>query len=293
MRSLWMFLPAPVRREARRLAESGHPHPDPAVQDAAQSATRRLRWVFRLSGFAFCGIWAVRALTDPPDGLRPAGLIATFVMLAAGARKDRMGQIAAAQWPAIAARRPGQAEPVRLRLPAPWGLQSVVAVAAAPVLIMSVALWVRRRGIDPDQTLFMTCTVLAAVLLIVGVVAVARRRTRPALEVDRDGVRLPVRGLTVPWEQVAEVATRPDDRTAQQRFGLALRLRDPGAVWSARPTPLWRRLLWGRSRPRAWIFVAAYDVREPVFPAYAAALAFHADHLAADSGQQNADRVDD
>lgn len=281
-----MSPPAAVRREAWRLAQTGRPHPDPAVQDAAQSSTRRLRWVVRLSGLVFFGICAVRGLADPPDGLRPASLVATFVFLVASARSDRMGQIAAAQWPALAARRPGPPGPVRLRLPAPWGLQSVVAVTAAPVVIMSFALWAWRRQAFPDRALFLTCTVLAAVLLIVGVVAVAWRRTRPALEVDRDGLRLPVRGLTVPWDQVAEVATRPDDRKNQQRFGLALRLRDPGAVWSTRPTPVWRRLLWGRPRPRPWVFVAATDVREPMFPAYAAALAFHAAHLVTNSGQQ-------
>lgn len=282
MRFAWWSLPKPARREAWRLARTDRPHPDPVVQDAAQSGLRGTRRAVRVVGLAFLAVWVYRGLLDDvPEAVGLTGLVCSGLLLMAGGRNERMRNVAAAQWPALAARRQGPPHPVRLRLPALWGLQGILAVTAAPMVIVLGALWFSRRSDGPDQVMLMVCGVVAAALLLVGFAVALRRRRRPAVEVDHDGVRLPVHGLTVPWEHVAEVTVRPHDRRSDGPIGLALRLRDPGAVWSSRPTPWWRRLLWGRPGTRSHLMISDVDVREPVFAAYQAALAFHTAHLAA------------
>ncbi|WP_147432919.1 hypothetical protein [Catellatospora citrea] len=278
----WLSLPGPVRREAWRLAQADLSHPDPAVQDAAQASLLGMRRAVRAVGFAFFGIWVYRGMVDRlPEAVSLAGLVVSGLMMMTSARHEHMRQLAVAQWPALVARRPGMAQAVRLRLPVLWGLQSIAAVAAAPLVIIWVLVWIRRRGHELDQVVLVACASAAVLILLVGLAVAHRRRARPALEVDRAGVRLPVRGLVLPWDQVAEVAARAADRKSDGRVGLALRLRDPQAFWPTQTVTWWRRLLWGRPGPRAWVFVSDIGVREPVFPAYQAALACHAAHRAA------------
>ncbi|MEU7999661.1 hypothetical protein AB0B66_00600 [Catellatospora sp. NPDC049111] len=280
--SAWLSLSKPVRREVWRLAQAGLPHPDPAVHEVVRAQRRVLHWVMRSLAVFWLGTWIQSGLSaDPVQGWRVVAALSWVLMAMAFGVDARFARIEAAQWPAAAARESGAVHPVRLRLPAPGSLRTIVLIAAAPAVVMWFGLWARRREADAGQALFTGAVLVALLLLAAGLAVVRWRRKRLALEIDEQGVRLPVRGLDVPWDQVAEIAAVPADRKEQELIGLALRLRDPRAVWAARRPSLLRRLLWGGGGSRPWIFITEAGVREPMFPAYAAALAFHAAHLAA------------
>ncbi|GIG07227.1 hypothetical protein Cco03nite_39270 [Catellatospora coxensis] len=282
----WLRLPKTVRREVWRLAQAGLPHPDPAVHEAVRAQRRALDWAWRSVALCWLGTCIYRGLaTDPVEGWRLVSWVAVGLMMMAGGVGARFAQIDAAQWPAAAAREGGAARPVRLRLPAPWSLRTIVLIGLAPAIVMWFGLWTRGREADPGRPLFTGSVLVALLLAAIGFAVVWWRRKRLVLEVDEHGVRLPSRGLDVPWDQVAEIAAVPADRKGQELIGVAVRLRDPRAVWAARRPSFWRRLLWGRGGSRPWIFVTEAGVREPMFPAYAAALAYHAAHLKAEERQ--------
>ncbi|BCJ72723.1 hypothetical protein CS0771_22670 [Catellatospora sp. IY07-71] len=97
-----------------------------------------------------------------------------------------------------------------------------------------------------------------------------RRRTH--VEIDRDGVRLPIRNLWISWDNVVEVIAAGDV--------VALRLRDPGRVWPGEWMPIWRRLGRRYADPPDRVQVSVWEVRGALYPAYRAALAFHAESVA-------------
>ncbi|MEV4414130.1 hypothetical protein [Catellatospora sp. NPDC049609] len=300
MTGMWLrrlFPPKPVR-VAARAARADRPDGDPAVRDALQLRAQLLRYAAGTAGYGVFTALALRALVP---AWREAVALPMIALLLGHYRlarpRDRAMHQAVAQWPALAAQAEAPPVPVRLRPPAPWHPATLAGLAGLPVLL---AAELRDPGLLlpdwPSSAGFLATVAQVAVVLCAGLVLVLhaalllwlvdtvhtawRRGRRPVyLELDAAGVRLPTRGLEFSWAQVTEVAVWP--RAAPT--GLALRVRHPVVARRGEWRSIGDRIMSRAHRPDGWVAVGVVDVREPLLPAYRAALAFHAAHGEADA----------
>lgn len=241
------------------------------------------------------------------DGLpRVASFLAYLVVFAVWGdlltKRTSAWIVAAAQWPGMAARVAGPPEPVRIRPIEPCNVGSVLGLTILPAVVVAAVLdpidlpsaFSDPRGFGgwlawSFFAFFFLALAAAGVAMLVWFLTSLRDVWRSLrgvayLEVDRDGVRLPIRNLRVAWDNVEEVTAGPEDEPA----GFGLRLRDPRLVWSSERLPLWRRLSGRFPDPPEMVLIRISEAREDLFPAYQAALAFHAAHLAEAAGEGRA-----
>ncbi|BCJ72724.1 hypothetical protein CS0771_22680 [Catellatospora sp. IY07-71] len=291
----WFSLPKQTRAAARA-AGARAPHPDPAVQEAIQVRARLYGAAVLLVGLAAYVVGMPSLFTDDlPEIASSVGFVVLFVT-SSELRTLRTAAWTAAvvQWPAMAARAAGPPERVRLRPAQPWDIGSVLGLTFLPVGVLAAVH-------DPDGLPhvvsdpsrlggWLAWSFSAVWLLVVAVAGLAtlvwfliglrdvwRSLRRVAcLEVGRDGVRLPLRNLRVSWADVAEVTAGPEEDPAA--FGL--RLCDPPQARRGERLPLWRRLTGSHPDPPELLLIRMSEARGDLFPAYRAALAFHAESVA-------------
>ncbi|MCP2327240.1 uncharacterized protein YggT (Ycf19 family) [Hamadaea flava] len=295
----WRDLPRTTRREIQQLAESGYPHPDPAIQRAAANwgarARRLMVWMSPYMALALLPTFLPRSIrydsSAGVDLLILAWYLSFLVVMVTwafwyGFSGRNIEQVERVNTEALinAIHRPSS-EPFvahrRLFLPgfdlAPvtWGAFTVamtvfllhgvdeVVAEDAPAVLTALAPWAKG-------------TVVAFGICLGGIhvaaAAITPRGRGALVAMDADGVTIPHLGLTFGWAEVERV-------DFGHGMSLSFRLRDAdGVLGRARPKP-WRR--WQARHLQGALAIPAIQFREPIGEVVARARALHSATYAA------------